>query len=117
MFESPRPRKSELNVAALVAHAVAGVTTPGIRPYLIGGMGYYHIAPAKVPNPFGGYSGIEIRPGESGLGANAGVGMDFSVHLPGFEPVEAGLVARNHTLFSGDPRAGFVPVALTLRLF
>jgi hypothetical protein len=117
LFETPRPRKSELGVSGINANFIFDGAARSGRPYFIGGIGYYHLGPETVPNPFGGYSGIAIRESDSGFGANGGVGLKFMLPMLVWDPLDAFVEVRYHAVFAGEGRASYLPISVGWRLF
>ncbi|HSJ26491.1 MAG TPA: hypothetical protein VK929_17560 [Longimicrobiales bacterium] len=70
-----------------------------------------------VPNPFGGYEGVEIRPSESGFGMNGGAGAAFSLRIPRWTRLDCSATARYHSVLTSGPRTGFLPIAFSARLY
>jgi hypothetical protein len=118
LFEEPRLRPSMLGIASITGNVVLGKLQQGrIRPFLVGGVGFYHLMSETVPNPYGGYEGIEIRPSDAGFGMNAGAGAAFSLRIPGWTTLDCSAAARYHSIFTPDDRPVFIPVALSARLY
>lgn len=84
----------DARIAAATANLVYGLPGVGIRPYLIGGAGYYSLKP-DVPN-------IES---ENKLGLNGGIGAMFP--LSGFNTF---VEARLHHVFTDVSSTQFIPV-------
>lgn len=84
----------DARIAAGTANLVYGLPGVGIRPYLIGGAGYYSLKP-DVPN-------IES---ENELGLNGGIGAMFP--LSGFNTF---IEARLHHVFTDVSSTQFIPV-------
>lgn len=84
----------DLRILGGTANLVYGLPGVGIRPYLIGGAGYYGLKP-DVPN-------IES---ENQLGLNGGIGAMFP--LSGFNTF---IEARLHHVFTDVSSTQFVPV-------
>jgi len=84
----------DARVVGGTANLVYGLPGQGIRPYLIGGAGYYGLKP-DVPN-------IES---ENKLGLNGGIGAMFP--LSGFNTY---IEARLHHVFTDVSSTQFVPV-------
>ncbi|HEX6133430.1 MAG TPA: outer membrane beta-barrel protein [Longimicrobiales bacterium] len=82
-------------------NAVINLPTPGITPYLIGGVGYYNL---KDETPLG-----DADVNDFGINAGAGVRLG----LPGIGGVFA--EARLHNVFTENESTRFVPVSLGIR--
>jgi hypothetical protein len=79
-----------------IANLVYGLPGVGIRPYLIGGAGYYGVKPDV--------SGFES---ENKLGLNGGIGAMFP--LSGFNTF---VEARLHHVFTDVSSTQFIPVTI-----
>jgi hypothetical protein len=118
IVEEPRLRPSELGIASITMNMVLGnIRQGGVRPFVVGGTGYYYLMSETVPNPYGGYSEIEIRPSEAGLGINGGAGAAFSLRIPRWTRLDCSATARYHSAYTSGRRTWFVPVALSARLY
>jgi hypothetical protein len=90
------PNQPDMRVVAGIANLVYGLPGVGIRPYLIGGAGYYGVKPDV--------SGFES---ENKLGLNGGIGAMFP--LSGFN---AFVEARLHHVFTDVSSTQFTPVTI-----
>lgn len=85
--------------------------TGDIKPYVIAGVGYYHImidgkcSSTDTQNPCG-----DVSTSENKFGVNAGAGIDM--HLSGFS---AFVEARWHDIFTSGSSSQLVPISVGLR--
>lgn len=93
---------NDANVQSLngALNAVINLPTPGISPYIIGGVGYYNM---KVDTPLG-----DADVNDFGINIGAGVKMG----LPGLSVFGE---ARLHNVFTEGNSSRFVPVSLGVR--
>ena len=79
-------------------------TQGGLRPYLLGGPGFYRLS-AKIEAP--GFSQTES---ENKFGVHGGAGLAF-----GLGAVDAHVEARFHSVFTEDSKTNFAPIVFGLR--
>lgn len=88
------------HVWALTANVVLGAADLIVaKPYIIGGLGYYHHSFTGQP------VGFDI-PAENKFGVNAGVGI--AIPLTGFR---AFAEARYHAMLDSDNKVRFIPIS------
>lgn len=103
------------NVSFLGGTGNVVVTVPtasGIRPYLIGGLGLYHVSYNIDATLTGGEGGGSFSDSESEtkFGLNGGAGLEFA--MGALRPF---VEARFHSVFTEEQNSNFVPITFGLK--
>jgi hypothetical protein len=101
-FNASELEDSHMQILSGSLNAVINLPTPGITPYIIGGVGMYN-----------GKATIAGESGEGSTDVGVNVGGGVRLGLPGIGGVFA--EARLHNIFGEGESARFVPVSVGIR--